>query len=158
MHRTPPGLASSSVECCSEFEEDDDDEAEQQVPYVFSRLFEESREKGLRNTRTFNPFCWSGGWVRRDVLINTRKELFNMNTVKIDKNRLVEGDWGGWFRAVDVDEERMKMQIKKGEGVVIVCEDCREILINGNMQRVVEILFHINPCSSSSNPIFCHSG
>lgn len=46
MHRTPPGLASSSVECCSEFEEDDDDEAEQQVPYVFSRLFEESREKG----------------------------------------------------------------------------------------------------------------
>lgn len=101
--------------------------------------------------------------MRRDVLINTRKELFNMNTVKIDKNRLVEGDWGGWFRAVDVDEERMKMQIKKGEGVlivvvVLVCEDCREILINGNMQRVVEILFHLNPCSSSSNPIVCHSG
>lgn len=85
--------------------------------------------------------------MRRDVLINTRKELFNMNTVKIDKNRLVEEDWDGWFRAVDVDEERMKMQIKKGEGflivvVVLVCEDCREILINGNMQRVVEILLH----------------
>lgn len=89
---------SSSVDLVEE-----DDEAEQQVPgVVVSALLRgrlaKRREKGLLNTRTFNPFCvgtWKG-CVGVFFLITGDVLQIKDEGGKINKDRL-EG-MGGWAR------------------------------------------------------------